>query len=253
MNKFQKIDAVAIGEFHPLFKGLMWVAAARSTDETRYAITTINVERAGEEWKLVATDGRRLHVATFDAGLFSDDLQMIEVGLWEVITKTNKLIVIAPAEMSTTYPDWRAIMPPPRPFYREQVSANTTSKLGVRTGVLLNSAFVADAIGFGTVVKKTDNADIEFSADPSGDGPFMIRHEVGTSVVMPMRIDEAEEHEAREEEDTGTDDLPGFVDAMGALTKAMEVGDTLEISAGGKRVGKIRKAQGGLEKVDEEI
>lgn len=255
MNKYSKFDATVVCEFHPLFKGLLWVAEARSHDETRYAITLINVERSGMEWKIVATDGRRLHVSTFDAGLFADDLDMVDTGLWEVITKTNRLIVIAPAEMDAKYPDWRKIMPDPRPFYREQVSAETTSKLAVRTGVLLNSAFVADAIGFGTAIKKTELAHIEFSADPEKTGPFMIRHEIGTAVVMPLRLEEAEEHEAEDKpkEDSGTDDLPGFVSAMSALTSAMADGDTIEVSVGGKSLGKVGKKQGTLRPIGEEI
>lgn len=257
MSKFSKYQAEVICELHPLFKGIVWVAAARSNDETRYALTTINVERSGMEWKIVATDGRRLHVSTFDAGLFADDLDMIEPGLWEVVTKTNKLIVIAPADTGQVYPDWRRIMPEPRPFYRETVLANTISKLGIRTGVLLNSAFVVEAIGFGVTVKKEQSAEIEFSADPFGPGPFMIRHELGTAVVMPLRIDEAEEHEAEEESapagSDGIPDLPGFQEAMASLTGAMADGDSMTISLGGKALRTLKKDQGTIQEVDEVI
>ncbi len=122
--------------------------------------------------------------------------------------------------------------------------------------MLLNGDYVADAIGFGTVVKKTESAHIEFSADPITAGPFMIRHEVGTAVVMPMRIEDAEEHQevagASSEPDTYAHDLPGFADAMGALTSAMEEGDTITISGGGK-ASTHQKRQGSMRRIDEQV
>ena len=61
MNKFGKTPADVIGELHPLFKGLMFVAAARSDDETRHVLNHVLVEREGIGVVDVAVvrDGRR--------------------------------------------------------------------------------------------------------------------------------------------------------------------------------------------------
>lgn len=236
MNKFSKFPADVICELHPLFKGLMWVAAARSSDETRIVLNSVLVERKGLECVIVATDGRRLHQHTFDPGMFDDDIQMIEPGLYEVITKTTKLIVIAPSEIDASqYPNWRKIVPEFTPKMTDNLNARTISKIAIRTGVLLATDFVTEAIGFGHGRKKDDMANITYGT-PDPKGAFVIEHDLGKAVVMPLRIESDESSEAKSEVDA-TPDIP----AMSALIRAMESGDKLTVSTGDKNVVSFEK------------
>jgi len=178
MNKFSKFPADVICELHPLFKGLLWVSAARSTDETRAVLNNILIEREGTVCHIVATDGRRLHHHTFDAGLFDTDIDMLEAGQYEVITKTAKLIVVAPSSDTFNYPNWRAVVPSHNPQYSASINSQTISRLGITTGVLLAADFVNDAIGFRHGMGKDSSVAIEFgSADKQG--AFVITHELG--------------------------------------------------------------------------
>ncbi|HEX7260284.1 MAG TPA: hypothetical protein VF258_00555, partial [Luteolibacter sp.] len=184
MNKFSKFPADVICELHPLFKGLLWVSAARSTDETRQALQLIHIERDGKTCHIVATDGRRLHHHEFDPGLFDDDIEMIEPGDYEVITKTGKLIVIAPAEdFSGNYPNWRAVVPDDAPVHSEAIDARSIGKFGIRTGVLIGVDFATQAIGFGYGRKMSDTVLVEFAATgDGGKGPMVIEHDLGKAI-----------------------------------------------------------------------
>lgn len=190
MNKFGITQSITVGEFHPLFRSLLWVQQARSHDETRMALTFIEIENEGMNYNIIATDGKRMHVSTFDPGLFDDDFQRLDVGTYEVITKTGKLIVLAPVDDAPKFPNWRAIMPEKgsRRKMEERICARTTSVMGIRTGVLLATDFAGQAIGFGFGYKKDAYVNVEFAPDPSGHGAFLIEHELGRAIVMPMSL-----------------------------------------------------------------
>lgn len=194
MNKF-KFQADVIGELHPLFKGLQWVCAARSTDDGRFVLNLINVERDGLLVKIVATDGKRLHVHTFDPGMFDDDIQMIEPGLYEVIAKSGKLVVIAEPESVVSYPNWRQVMPDHQTTESDIVTASSIGKIGIRTGVLLAVDFTLDAIGFKHGRGKDESVNITYGPGPNKGGAFLIEHDLGTAVVMPLKMEDADKGE----------------------------------------------------------
>lgn len=211
MNKFSKFHAEVICEMHPLFKGLIWVAAARSTDETRPALCNIHVEREGLLCHIVATDGRRIHVHTYEPGMFCDDIAMIEPGLYEVIAKTGKLIVIAPSESGEKYPNWRGVFPDDyEPEHSDPINAMTIGKMSIRTGVLLSVDFVTDAIGFSVGRKKDGTAVVEYGSTGKH-AAFVIRHDLGKAIVMPLRDDEDDAGGPfKSGDDAATPDLPGI-------------------------------------------
>ena len=194
MNKF-KFQADVIGELHPLFKGLQWVCAARSTDDDRPVLNLICVERDGLNVKIVATDGKRLHVHTFDPGMFDDDIDMIQPGLYEVVAKSGKLIVVADPEDTYSYPNWRQVMPDHNASIRDVVTASSIGKIGIRSGVLLATDFTLDAIGFKHGRGKDESVAISYGHGISKAGAFLIEHDLGTAVIMPLRMEDAEKGE----------------------------------------------------------
>lgn len=234
MNKFSKFPAEVVCELHPLFKGLLWVSAARSSDETRWALNHVCVEKTGLEWTLIATDGRRMHVHTFDAGLFDTDIEGLEPGLYEVVTKTSKLIVITRSEELElpAYPNWRGVFPEYEPTISDVMDARSISKMGVRTGVLLASDFASDALGFGCGVKGSDSVHVTYGSSSEG-GAFVIRHELGKAIVMPLRLDEvpASTDSAPKTEAEATPDLKGFAEFF-EMVKQAGGSMTIETSKG---------------------
>lgn len=251
MNKFSKFPAEVICELHPLFKGLLWVASARSSDETRPVLNTVNVERDGLDCHLVATDGRRMHVHTFEPGLFDDDIDMIASGLYDVVIKSAKLIVIAPSECGDEYPNWRGLIPDYKPENCDLLCSRSIGKIGVVTGVLLATDFVTAAIGYNTCWKKDEAVSVSYGS-PEQTGPFLISHQFGKAIVMPMRLGEEEEPAEDDEEEPKTEaeatpDFPELSDAFLGLMKVMasdgDSGATMTVSVGDNPVATVTTAQ----------
>lgn len=244
MRNITKFDAEVITDLHPLFKPLLWVIAARSKDDERFILQHVHVERLHMEYCLVCTDGKRMHVSTFDPGLFDDDINQLAPGDYEVVAKASKRIVLAPADDAGSFPDWRALMPADLPVMRDVVTRASISRLGIRSGVLLATDFVIDACGFGHGFGKDDSVHVEFASLRDG-GPFLIHHELGKAIVMPMSMD----NDRAESEAAATTEIPG---ALACLTKGMNPGDSLEVSMGGAPVLKIEQTDDGPRVVDAE-
>ena len=243
MNKFGITQSLTIGEFHPLFRSILWVSAARSDDETRLALTYVHVEREGLDYHIVATDGKRMHVSTFDPGMFDEDFESIEAGSYDVVAKSTKFIVVAVAEDAPKFPNWRALMPAKgeREMLSERVCSRTISALCIRTGVLLATDFLIDAIGYGNGFKKDSYVSVEFAQDPCGKGPFLIQHELGRAVVMPMGMRNQESAEPPKDDSEATPEIPSIAahfdikptgNPVDHLTKAMQDGDVMTLLSG---------------------
>lgn len=84
-----------------------FVARAICTDETRYFMTCLNVERSEADpgsVDIVATDGRRLHRVTIESTM--------EPGLYEAIAmKKNEITIARIIEPEALYPNWRRVVP----------------------------------------------------------------------------------------------------------------------------------------------
>jgi len=212
MNQFGKFPADVICALHPLFRGLTWVAAALSNDDTRGAICCIHIEQTGLTWNLVATDGKRMHIHEFDPGMFSDDIDLLPAGLYEVVAKTAKHIVVVQNTDFSTYPDWRAIVPSHTPTFEHTLNTKTLSRIGIATGILLAIDFTADACAFGCGRKKGDSALITYGPGPDKTGPFLITHELGKAILMPMKMADDDEKTTTPKDDVeATPHIPGFI------------------------------------------
>lgn len=232
MRNITKFDAEVITEYHPLFKSLRWVASARSKDDDRFILQHVHVERRGMDYHIVATDGKRMHVGTFDPGMFDDDISEIAPGEYEVVACAAKKIVLAANDEAGNYPNWRQLMPEDLPVTREVVTRASISRLGIRSGVLLATDFVMDACGFGNGFGKDESVHVEFASERPG-GPFLIQHELGKAIVMPIRMDS----DGAESEAEATTEIPG---ALGGLADE------------GPRIVDVDDVDGEVDEVDEE-
>lgn len=215
MRNITKFDAEVITDMHPLFKSLLWVSAARSKDDARFILQHVHVERLHMEYCIVATDGKRLHVGTFDPGMFDDDISEIAPGDYEVIASGAKKIVLAINDEAGNYPNWRGLMPQDLPTIPDMVTRASISRIGIRSGVLLATDFVLDACGFGKGFGKDESVHVEFGSEGPGQA-FLIKHELGRAIVMPMRMD----GEAAESEEDATAEIPGVPTAENPVAPA---------------------------------
>lgn len=195
MNQFERTPAYVYGCMHPIFKHLIWAAKARSDDDTRYVLQGIRVVRDGMMTKVMATDGRRAHVAVFDAGLFDDDVdeKLPDDGLYEVVTGNKKQITLIENELDkNSYPHVERLFDTDEATaYSDAVNENTASKICMRSHVLLAGNFLKDACAFGLL----DGSECYIKHGPSKATHYIIRHDLGTAIVMPIMWDQESESE----------------------------------------------------------
>jgi len=191
MNKHEITNALAIAEMHPLFKAISWVALATSDDESRHQLCQIRIEKAELIYDIVATDGRRLHHAKYDAGLFDTDICEIEPGNYIVISTSKKFAVIAKSEIAD-YPNWKNVIPDHNAKNSVRVSARTTASICLATKKLMATDYLMDACGFGIACKKGDSLDIYYDCGNSDSDAVVMQNEIGVVVIMPMKFDAPE-------------------------------------------------------------
>lgn len=210
MNEYAIEEALAMGKKHPLFQAITFVAAARDDDEYRN-LHAIKVEKNELVYTLVATNGKRLHTAEFDPGMFEGDFDELMTGCYEVIAINAKTIVIARLpEDKQNFPKWRSLLPTAEKYREVNISSKTISRLGILSGCLLATDYATQACGFGCGLKKDDQANIEFSYIGGQWDPFMIKHELGRALVMPMRLDSHDEDASEDEEHDESTMTPEF-------------------------------------------
>ena len=209
-------DALVISKGYLAFSSIAFVTGAISKDEQRYILNHIEVTKRGLCTVFAATDGRRLHVAEMDPGLFDDDIETLDPGLYLLIAKTAKFIVIRKTEeINLKYPNWRSIMEPYEigDNLAEVCTIGDSGKIGevmIRTKRLLDTAFLASAIGYGTSRKAGELAHINFEARADEFGPVIIAHDHGTALVMPLRRTEHEDEGEGEGETYETAPITAF-------------------------------------------
>ena len=83
---------------------LLWVCRAASTDDFRYFMNGIRVEKKkGEGFIYICTDGKALHV-------FQTKVQLLEPGDYKIIKSTKKEIVVSQPH-DVHFPTWRRVIP----------------------------------------------------------------------------------------------------------------------------------------------
>lgn len=171
-----------------------------------------------------------------------------------MIAKSGKLVVIAEPESDHNYPNWRQVVPDHLTTESDLVTSATIGKIGIRTGVLLATDFMLDAIGFKHGRGKDESVSITYGPGPVKTGAFLIEHDLGTAVIMPLRMEDAEKGEVeatpfmagmpapegkvpkKEDPEEETPSMP-----LDILKDAMAPGDRLTVSIDGKMASEFAK------------
>ena len=182
---------VRIDKYNPEHALLQAVAKARaSKHENREALKWLQIEPDGNNRLAVATDGRRLHIATLEGATG------IQPGQYEVISaKKSEIILdtVPDGPERPTYPDWRRVMPEAttqiatcpgtngRYSQQGQYHSTTLANIlrGMGGGYVLNYRFILDL-----------DPDLIQDApvyQNNEDGPVFLFGSAFRAVIMPLR------------------------------------------------------------------
>lgn len=121
------------------YESLLFVLKAKSSDETRPFMCVLHVERTKSGSRLVATDGRRLHVAEIGTKL--------ESGEYDVIIAKNS-VILKENSAGLQFPNWKRVVP-------EKTIDKGTINLE-KSGLGKNDSKAAEmSIAFGKFLEKT--------------------------------------------------------------------------------------------------
>jgi hypothetical protein len=98
----QKIEGIMVSKNAPAWGAFRFISGAKSKDETRFFMTGIHIERAGNKTLLISTDGRRLHIAQIDT-------VQIDPGDYQVKENTRDFMILYPMD-KIQFPNWRKII-----------------------------------------------------------------------------------------------------------------------------------------------
>lgn len=195
---------------HLQFDSFQFVIKALCKDESRPTLTHLLAQEIEEDVYYVATDGRRLHLFSFNKELFPNDEfnEVLEAGLYELISKSSKAICLVKAgeesEKDMKYPDWQQLISIDQDWPSEKTTVDCTDygKLMTKTLNVFNVNYLKDATGVEIV--KRQSVYYEFDQ-----GKLILKHELGQAVVMPFRDEDEEEGKPQEREASNDEpDLP---------------------------------------------
>lgn len=238
MDQTRITDALVIPKHYIAFDSIAFVCGAISKDENRFVLQHMEVARRGLVTSYAATDGKRLHVAEIDPGLFDDDIDVLDPGLYLVISKASRFIVLQKSDAKVDFPNWRMLLGDHEigDNLAEVCEVLDSGKIGevmIRTERLLDTTYLAQAIGYGTSRKAGDLVHLNFEAREDG-GPVVLAHDHGTALLMPMVRTEPD---PTLKDDVSTHETAPFE----ALKEAMQAGDSVTVTAGGEKVAEFTK------------
>lgn len=164
-----------------------WVASALSTDVERRVVLTYLYATDG---KLVATDGRRLHMLDLKPNDFE-----LENGLYSVVSSTAKQVMLKKDDEAGNYAHYEPLLASKsreiEADFASVSSEDINSKVTKSTGKIFKNSYIVEAIGFGTILKKSTKKtewDYSFNLNlfEAGDA-ILIETDDRTALVMPMR------------------------------------------------------------------
>lgn len=170
---YTKKEVIEIHKDYPKIASILFVCKAISKDETRFALNHIKVE----EERIIATDGRRLHIADIEC-----DFDFLEPGHY-LVEKINKksVTLLRNNDEDIKYPNWEQVIP--EGFKnKESVEAGDSfvSQVALATGAKFCTNYLEDinsAIGFGSLNVHFND---KFETIKIEDG-------TRTAIIMPMR------------------------------------------------------------------
>jgi len=182
--RIEKINAISIKKGTPLFDSIRWLTEAVYTDDTRYFMKGVHVEKEGLKTILISTDGRRLHK------LEIEDLD-IDAGEYQIDTNNNQVVILSTAKEKYEYPNWRKVVPNNKKHFKVSLAAKgkggndadfsiNVAQIIKTTGACLNQCFLNPLRG--------NDWKVSFE---TANGAFVFTNGIMQAVIMPVKEVEA--------------------------------------------------------------
>ena len=181
MNNYgiEKINAISFKKGTPLFEKIRWLTEAVYTDDTRYFMKGVHVEKDGNKTILVSTDGKRLHK------LEIEDID-IDAGEYQIDTNNNQAVILSTAKEEYTFPNWKKIMPKNKKHFKitfaqkgknsDQAFSINVAEILKTTGACINQTFLNPLRG--------NDWNVSFE---SASNSFVFTSGIMQSVIMPVK------------------------------------------------------------------
>ena len=191
------------------FDDLKWITKAISKDETREAITVLNIEKDTDdlETNIVGTDGRRMHILTLP------EADQFPQGRYKVTVTAREILLRSVSDDFPTFPNWRNVIPdhdehPPKErvkgtFLTSKVPGALVSgfvslvnrfpvdEMYPADRIVFKDAFVSDLLGAKTLLARKQDSE-KWSYDGAVGTPLIVKAERGiaslTGVIMPLVV-----------------------------------------------------------------
>lgn len=164
------------------FARLRSVLACASKDSTRHVITKVLVEKDDEGIIIVATDGKRLRTDRFD--LEADP------GIYDIKVNTAKTVFLTKCEEELVFPDYKQVVPA-----SDNEHAYALQGLGRRFAMWATSALGCYLDPKLIELGEDEGVTLYIQKDAPDRSPALLKNDTTTLVVMPIRVDLAQEIE----------------------------------------------------------
>lgn len=145
MYHVEKINAISFKKGLPLFEEIRWLTEAVYTDDTRYFMKGVHVEKDGNKTILVSTDGKRLHK------LEIEDID-IDAGEYQISTNNTQVVILSLAREEINFPNWKKVMPKNKKHFKitfaakgknqDQAFSINVAEILKTTGACINQTFL---------------------------------------------------------------------------------------------------------------
>ena len=171
-------------------KSWLWVIKALNQDPNRPVLQSICVSECGS---VVATDGGRLH--KWNPEVLPEGMTP---GVYSVVSKSAKLIVLKNQSEEFTFPNWKQVIPRGHDnkitLGDSKIGVSSKSAIGavmLETVTLIDSDNITDALGFGTLTSRKASRLVGVTCtweDETGKNPVCLFPENDKqAVLMPIR------------------------------------------------------------------
>jgi len=175
----EKINAISFRKGTPLFESIRWLTEAVYTDDTRYFMKGVHVEKSGNKTIMVSTDGRRLHK------LEIENID-IEAGEYQIDTNNTHAVILSTAKQEYDFPNWKKVMPTNKKHFKIRFASkgkNNDSAFSINvaeflktTGACINQTFLNPLRGY----------DWKVSFETATKG-FVFTSGIMQAVIMPLQ------------------------------------------------------------------
>jgi len=200
--------AISLTKTDCWFQEMKWVCKAVSKEESREAITVVNIEKDLDdlETSIVATDGRRLHLLTLPPTDWP-------AGRYRATVTAKEILLTSVPEDFPPFPDWQNVIPDfsvtkPKDFikgtfitgkvqgallsgFASLVNRYPVDDLYPHDRIVFNDSFLSDLLGAKTLIaRKNDSISWKYEGAPGR--PLVITSEKGIArlkgIIMPMVV-----------------------------------------------------------------